>query len=64
MNGNTSNLVKAVAQAGLAGVAIFALFILWDLSKDTNLTIRENTKVQAQLTSAIERLSDDLRDRR
>lgn len=53
LNGNAANWVKALAQAGLAGVAIFALWITWQISKDANDAIRGNTKVLSKLEGMI-----------
>ena len=68
MNGNTTNLVKALAQAGLAGVAIAALFILWSLvgnhiNHNTEMMTKVYESSQAQvgatgdLVRAIDRLN-------
>ena len=66
MNGN-SNIVKIVAQFGLAGVAVFSLYILWQLSgnhidhntqalQDLNVSIREMNTLHVEQSRILERL--------
>lgn len=58
MNGNTEKIVKIVAQAGLTGVTLLSLLILWSVITEH---IDRNTEVLIEVKSVVQELNRNLR---
>lgn len=58
MNGQ-SNIVKIVAQAGLAGVAVFTLYILWNLMGNH---LSHNTQALQEVSKSLESVSGSIQE--
>jgi len=66
MNGNTANIVKILAQAGLTGVTLATLWILWNvttqhLNRNTEVLIEVREASQAQ-TAVMGELTDVVKE--
>ncbi len=59
MNGNTPTIVKILSQAGLAGIALAALWIVWNLASSH---ITHNTEVLIELKNEVRNSNEVTKD--